>query len=80
MTSKAIVRRVTQNRMVTKGYRKGVYDRVTEETCPLKLKKNVIFGVFERMFSSRADLFREVNSVKDSVQLSAGWTEDLGTR
>jgi hypothetical protein len=30
LTSKVIVRRVTQIRMVTKGYRKGVYDRVTE--------------------------------------------------
>src|ERR1700746_560445 len=28
----AIVRRVTRIRMVTKGYRKGVYDRVTEGT------------------------------------------------
>jgi len=27
-----IVRRVTEIRMVTKGYRKGVYDRVTEGT------------------------------------------------
>src|ERR1700741_5671696 len=26
----AIVRLVTENRMVTKGYRRGVYDRVTE--------------------------------------------------
>ena len=32
MTSTVIVRRVTQNRMVTKGYRKGVYDRITEGT------------------------------------------------
>jgi hypothetical protein len=31
-TSTVIVRRVTQNRMVTKGYRKGVYDRITEGT------------------------------------------------
>src|SRR4029077_2933909 len=30
--TKAIVRRVTRIRMVTKGYRKGVYDRVTEGT------------------------------------------------
>src|SRR5215510_1359587 len=29
---KAVVRRVTQIRMVTKGYRKGVYVRVTEGT------------------------------------------------
>jgi hypothetical protein len=27
--TRVIVRRGTQNRMVTKGYRKGVYDRVT---------------------------------------------------
>jgi hypothetical protein len=32
LTSTVIVRRVTQNRMVTKGYRKGVYDRITEGT------------------------------------------------
>src|SRR5579864_9191845 len=30
--TRAIVRLVTQNRMVTKGYQKGVYDRVTEGT------------------------------------------------
>ena len=30
-----IVRLVTQNCMVTKGYRKGVYRRVTEETWPV---------------------------------------------
>ena len=30
--TRVIVRRVTQNRMVTKGYRKGVYDRVTSGT------------------------------------------------
>src|SRR6201981_2394595 len=30
--TRAIVRLVTENRMVTKGYQKGVYDRVTEGT------------------------------------------------
>src|ERR1700675_3101935 len=30
--TRVIVRRVTKNRMVTKGYRKGVYDRVTSGT------------------------------------------------
>jgi hypothetical protein len=32
--TRVIVRLGTQNRMVTKGYRKGVYDRVTGETAP----------------------------------------------
>ena len=33
--TRVIVRRVTKNRMVTKGYRKGVYDRVTSGTSPV---------------------------------------------
>src|ERR1043166_7309211 len=39
LRTRPIVRLDTQNRMVTKGYQKGVYDRVTEETEQECLKR-----------------------------------------
>jgi hypothetical protein len=75
--TRVIVRLGTQNRMVTKGYRKGVYDRVTTGTAAnWKVIRAARLGAEVLQHSECRDVARYV-SAADKLTISY---QDMATR